>query len=898
MYRRVDSEALSIWNSVSILMASSESSFLLLLVSGNPGISLALILGLGATALAATARLGILLARTRAAQDATKAAHTASGQGSILVDGEMQVLEINEAARDLLWPNRSEGKALTLSAPIQELLGSDEEQHHLLTLGTDRLIELSISPSVVTRFSSVRGIAVRDVTEQRKGQRHLVHLAHYDSLTGLSNRRLFVDRLEAAISNARGSNERVALFYVDLDRFKEVNDTLGHGAGDALLKTLAKRFQEGLAQPSSCRKGGEISVSRLSGDEFAIVIPVIESISEVEEVAQSVLDLIGEPMMVADRSIASSGSVGVALFPDHADEVEDLVKHADSALYVAKDMGRARFVLYEEAFGAETDRTHQIEQELRKAIERGEFALHYQPKVDLDSDTVGGFEALLRWYNQELGFVGPKEFIPVAEDRGMISDIGAWCLDEACRQIRVWQDAGFQVVPVSVNVSSAQFRNSDVERILSDALVRHNIHPSLLEIELTESLLLANDDSTALALRDLRSIGVRVALDDFGTGYSALTYLNRFPLDVVKMDRGFLRDIEDSDAAAGIASAVVSMSHSLGFEVVAEGVDSPAQADLLRTMGCNQIQGFLFSPAIPSEEATRFLATGGQARPPVKPIIGGSTRPIGGRVDPKSMNSGKGNAERALPPNTRLAEAPPRVLVIDQQPSTLGQTAFRMTRLDADVHLVTELEEAMVFLQREEPDLDLVIAPAAVDLPSLAELMERIRKMSVEHVPRLLMIGEEADRERRDRMREAGADWVLWDSFEDRELRFFVNAARSNRNWKFQRQSVRVPIDEIAWIRAGGHRGAGVLTSLSRRGAFIETSENYTSGQPIRVEFKLDQRPISVFANVTRMHEIDEGDEDPNGHEAGIDVIFYEVDEVTEGAIEEAVERRWSRYRP
>ena len=867
-------------------------------LAANISIALTVTSALAAVSVSAAGYLLFLLARSRAAQDATKAAHTASGQGSILVDDVFNVLETNEAARALLWPSLAEGKSLVLSPAIQELLADPGEQHHLLTIGTERLVELSISPTLKTRIRTVRGIAVRDVTEQRKGQRHLVHLAHYDSLTGLSNRRLFVDRLESAIANARGASDRVALFYIDLDRFKEVNDTLGHGAGDALLKTLAQRFQEGLAHSSKRRSGGEITVSRLSGDEFAIVIPVIESISEVEAVAQRVLDMIGEPMTVADRTIASSGSVGVAIFPDHATDVENLVKHADSALYVAKDMGRARFVLYEASFSTETDRTHQIEQELRKAISRGEFSLHYQPKVDLDTDTVGGFEALLRWYNRELGFVGPKEFIPVAEDRGMISEIGAWCLDEACRQIRKWQDAGFLTVPVSVNVSSAQFRDTDVQRIVSDALVAHNVHPSLLEIELTESLLLADDDSTALALRDLRSIGVRVALDDFGTGYSALTYLNRFPLDVVKMDRGFLRDIEDSDAAAGIASAVVSMSHSLGFEVVAEGVDSPPQADLLRQMGCNQIQRFLFSPAIPSEEATRFLANDGMERPAIKPIIAsGGGRPITGMVDPNAFSK-DAVGQRELPPNTRSANSPPRVLVIDSMPSSLGQTAFRMTRLDADIHLVTGIEEAMVFVQREEPDLDMVIAPPEIDLPALGELMERVRKMVSDHVPRLLVVGEEPSREKRDLMLRAGADWALWEPYADRELRFFVNAARSNRNWKFQRQSVRVPLDTMGWIRAGAHRGAGVLTSLSRRGAFIETSESYTVGQPIRVEFKLENRPISVFANVTRVHDSGEGSEECIDHPLGIDVIFYEVDDVTDGAIEEAVERLWSRYRP
>ena len=462
------------------------------------------------------------------------------------------------------------------------MLDSPDEQHHVVRLGTEQRVEIWISEKIAnTALFGIRGLAVRDVTAQERGQRHLVQLAHYDSLTGLGNRRLFVDRLEREIQKARDRTAKVALLYIDLDRFKDVNDTLGHGAGDDLLKTLARRFQKALEKPPEQLSETRSHVYRLAGDEFAIIISRPDSVEHIEEVAQTVLNVIGEPMSVADHTIASSGSVGIALFPEHADDVEDLVKHADSALYVAKDLGRARFIFYEPSFSSEADRSHKIAQELRNAIANEELMLHYQPKVELETDTVEGFEALLRWYSAELGFVGPSEFIPVAEDRGMISEIGAWCLTEACRQIRVWQNAGFNVVPVSVNVSSAQFRDSDVSRIVSDALVEHDVHPSLLEIELTESLLLDDDENTGTALRDLRAIGVRVALDDFGTGYSALTYLNRFPLDVVKMDRGFLRDIEDSNAAAGIASAVISMSHSLGLDVIAEGVDSPPQAELL-----------------------------------------------------------------------------------------------------------------------------------------------------------------------------------------------------------------------------------------------------------------------------------------------------------------------------
>ena len=300
---------------------------------------------------------------------------------------------------------------------------------------------------------------------------------------------------------------------------------------------------------------GESTVARLSGDEFAIIASGIGGREEVDRIAQTLLERISAPITVDDRTISSSGSIGISIYPDHGGDVEDLVKAADAALYVAKEMGRARSVVYEEAFTTEAEQVRRIERELRHALGRGELHLHYQPKLDARSEVVVGFEALLRWFSPELGFVSPKNFIPIAEERGMICEIGAWCIEEACRQMRAWTDAGLEIVPVSVNVSSVQFAESDLERVITDALVRHQIDPHNFEIELTESLILEDNDTTALTLRDLRAIGVRVALDDFGTGYSALTYLNRIPLDTVKMDRGFLRGIEDDEAVEGVASA-------------------------------------------------------------------------------------------------------------------------------------------------------------------------------------------------------------------------------------------------------------------------------------------------------------------------------------------------------
>ena len=847
-------------------------------------------------ALIACGVLTIFMFRTRAARRAAEAAYSASGQGSILVNRNGRILETNGPARNLLWPNHSATDALSLHAPILDLLRDPGEHHHLLRLGSQRILEISISAEDPnSKLYGFRGIGIRDVTEQRRGERHLVHMAHYDSLTGLGNRRLFIERLGNAINAAEECDDQVALLYIDLDRFKEVNDTLGHGVGDELLKTLSKRFRVAAATIRRTPTCADVTVSRLAGDEFAIVVPGIESEAQIETFAAELLSLIDEPIVIANRTLAASVSIGIALYPDHANDVEDLVKHADSALYVAKEKGRARVITYETSFSAQADRSHLIEQHLRHAISRGELALHYQPKVT--KNEVVGFEALLRWHNSELGFVGPKEFIPIAEERGLINEIGTWCLDQACKQIRRWQDAGYQAVPVSVNVSSAQFRESELQSVVAAALVDHEVSPSLLEIELTETLLLDDDENTGLALRELRAIGVRIALDDFGTGYSALTYLNRFPLDVVKMDRGFLRDIEDSNAAAGIASAVITMSHSLGFEVVAEGVDSPPQADLLSAMGCDQIQGFLYSPAIPSEEATRFLAANGGERPTIAPVITEGLQVVG-EADPDYEE----NADRDLPAAANATDEtqehptlvlPPRILVVDSEPSTLGSVAYQMTRLAADVHLLTGLDEASLFVDQEEPVVDLMIISASEASLATGELFERVKKLATTHIPKLLVIGEEPDEAVRETIRRTGADWALWHPFGDPELAFFVNAARSARNWTGRSQSIRVPIESMAWIRAGASRATGVMTSLSRRGAFIETAEPFLPGQPIRIEFKIDGRPVSLFANVSRAQEA-EGEALP----AGIDIIFYEVDDITDAMIEEAVERLWMRYRP
>lgn len=835
---------------------------------------------------------------------AREAACSVAGQGMLVVRADGRVLDANAVARRLLWSDQAAGAPLALAEPIRVLLSVREAQHHTLRVGRTRLIDLSITATAPDH--DLRGIVLCDVTEDRRGRAHLLQLAHYDSLTGLGNRRLFIDRLKLATQRARQDGHAVALLYADIDRFKEVNDGHGHGAGDELLKAVARRFSKHAKAWQEQVGRGESFVARLSGDEFAVVVEDFADPAEIERLAAILVESTGQPVPFEGRTIPCSASVGVSYLPDHGLDVEDLVKAADAALYVAKEAGRGRFVVYEHAFTAQAEWDRKIENGLRQAIARGELRLSYQPKIDCATGTTAGFEALLRWQSQELGFVNPKDFIPVAEQRGLICEIGAWCLDEACRQLRAWWDAGFEIVPVSVNVSSAQFSDSNLQEIITDALVRHDVAPESLEIELTESLILEDNETTALALRDLRAIGVRVALDDFGTGYSALTYLNRFPLDAVKMDRGFLRSIEDDESAAGIASAVIAMSHSLGLSVVAEGVDSERQSQLLRSMGCDQVQGFLYSPALPAVEATRFLAPRGGDRPPVLTSTAARTLdriPAAGGTGGDVQHGQGGGSEATCPDGTarpvglrgaRWAET--RVLLVDDERVGFGPLALRMMRIGAGVHLVRDLDAAVAFIEEDEPRLDLLVVSAEVDLDGLAALRERIEKTNVSRPLRVLVIGEAVDDARRRSFRQARVDWLVTGPVEDADLRFFVGAARFQGDHPRRQRAVRVPVETMAWIRAGDERRVGTMTSLSRRGAFIETADAYDVGQSIRVEFKVDGVHARVFGSVGYREEAASA----GGivHPAGIGVVFLDPDAETTAQIDAIIERTWTRHLP
>jgi diguanylate cyclase (GGDEF)-like protein len=458
--------------------------------------------------------------------------------------------------------------------------------------------------------------AIQDVTEQALSLEKLRYLANLDGLTGLANRRYFKERLSAVLDAAREQRHSAALLYLDLDHFKRINDTLGHAVGDELLRTVAERLVCQVRAADAVARmtipHAEPEVSRLGGDEFTVLLGKVASVEDAGDVAGRILGALQDPLHLGDYEVTVTGSVGVALFPADGDDPDSLMKHADRAMYEAKGSGRNSYRFYSESMNVAWKRKLAVEGRLPRALERNETVLHYQPRVDLRTGRVCSLEALLRWDDPEIGKVPPRELIPLAEDTGLVTTLGRWVLDAACARIRAWREAGWVPPPVSVNVSPVQFVRDDMRKTVMAALQRHCLAPSDLEVEITESLLLDDNEEIALTLRDLRLIGVRVALDDFGTGYSSLSYLTRFPLDVLKMDRCLVRDVHSDPGAEGVARAVIAMGHSIGLRVVAEGVDSEPQKTVLAAMGCDEMQGFLFSQALAGDEITRFFPKKGE----------------------------------------------------------------------------------------------------------------------------------------------------------------------------------------------------------------------------------------------------------------------------------------------
>ncbi|RJF97821.1 putative bifunctional diguanylate cyclase/phosphodiesterase [Noviherbaspirillum saxi] len=446
------------------------------------------------------------------------------------------------------------------------------------------------------------GIAYLLVSRMRKvikrAEAHLDYLAHIDSITGLPNRHAFNERLAFALSRVDQHGGSVGLLLLDLDNFKIVNDTLGHHSGDILLKVVARRLLE-------CLRSGDV-LCRIGGDEFAVILESVGA-SDGEGAAERILAALTAPFDVDVHEIYVTASVGISRYPADARDLETLTRNADTAMYQAKGKGKNAY----EKFHPELDRRVRnrlsLETNLRKAMERGELLLYYQPQVSLHDGRLVGLEALLRWNHPETGLISPAEFIPVAEDSGMIVPIGRWVLRTACRQVALWREAGLGTINVSVNLSVRQTRDPHLLRDILDALHDNGVSPGQLELEITESVLMDNVKVNVELLERLQTEGIRLSIDDFGTGYSSMAYLKRFPIDQVKIDRTFVRDIPGNGDDEAITSAIIAMAHSLGLSVVAEGVETAAQLDFLRSAGCDVMQGYYFAEPRPAEQVSALL---------------------------------------------------------------------------------------------------------------------------------------------------------------------------------------------------------------------------------------------------------------------------------------------------
>ncbi|WJN57828.1 EAL domain-containing protein [Pseudomonas sp. SO81] len=471
-----------------------------------------------------------------------------------------------------------------------------------LPLGIGRMVNVSCilltcAAAVWLLANDLRKALLRlqqEILRVKDSEASFTHLAQHDALTNLPNRLLIRDRMEQAIGRARRDDEQVALLFLDLDNFKTINDSLGHAAGDELLQEVARRLKDTVRDIDT--------VSRQGGDEFLMVLADVADLAAVSSVAALVQQKLAQPFALKGMQIVTSISIGISLFPGDGDDFDTLLKHADMAMYQAKSAGRNGFCFFDEQMNADTHERLALELDLRQALSRGEFVLHYQPIIDLHGGRLLAAEALLRWQHPQRGTLGPDRFIRVAEESGLIVEIGEWVLNEACRQAMLWQAAGLPRFAVAVNLSAVQFRRGNLEAMVHAALNRFGLAPACLELELTESILLQD----SAQLRRLKELGVKLSIDDFGTGYSSLSYLQRFQVDKLKIDQSFVRGLTGNAQDQAIVTAIVQMARSLGLHTTAEGIEDEATRALLAELGCDQGQGFLFARPLAATEFGAF----------------------------------------------------------------------------------------------------------------------------------------------------------------------------------------------------------------------------------------------------------------------------------------------------
>lgn len=484
---------------------------------------------------------------------------------------------------------------------IQSILGSLQDQFTLEypchSRKEKRWFLMRVTPLLNPRGGAV--IIHMNITERKQAEQIIHHLAYHDPLTGLPNRVLFNDHLALELAHAQRNKRMLAVIFLDLDRFKTINDTLGHAMGDQLLQEVAKRLR-------SCLREGD-TVARLGGDEFMLLLPGITHGEDVAKIARRILEVLKPPFNLEGRELHISSSLGISLYPSDGRNAETLIKNADAAMYRTKEQGRGTYQFYTPSMNAKAFERLILENDLRRALERQEFVVYYQPQVSLHTGQIVGVEALVRWQHPDRGIIPPMEFIPLAEETGLIVPLGDWVFRVACAQHRTWQEAGFPPLRIAVNLSAHRFKQKGLIRDVVRILQETGLDPGYLELELTESHLMENVESTISLLHELKALGIHLSIDDFGTGYSSLSYLKRFPIDTLKIDRSFVLDITHNPDDAAIALAIIAMAHSLGLKVTAEGVETKEQLEFLRAHQCDTMQGYYFSRPVPAEVITQLL---------------------------------------------------------------------------------------------------------------------------------------------------------------------------------------------------------------------------------------------------------------------------------------------------
>ncbi|QWR77314.1 sensor domain-containing protein [Candidatus Magnetomonas plexicatena] len=467
--------------------------------------------------------------------------------------------------------------------------------------GQQRLIAWSNTALLNEQSGQIEYVVMTgiDITERKIAEQRLQYLAHFDSLTDLPNRTLFYDRLSHTLGHSRRYNQMFALLFLDLDGFKHINDTLGHDMGDLLLKKIAKKLPD-------CVRDTD-TVAHVGGDEFVVILPFIKKVQDAAMVAEKIIETISEPFSLDGHECFAGASIGISIYPSDGDDIDTLLKNSDIAMYQAKDKGRNNYQFFNSDMNVKALRRLKLENNLRKALERNEFVLYYQPKINLATGKICAAEALIRWINPQHGVISPVEFIPLAEETGLIIPIGEWVLRTACMESIAWQKAGYPPIVIAVNLSAKQFNSENLMKTIEDILDETQLTPELLELELTESIVMGDAEKAIKVLRNVRDKGIHVAIDDFGMGYSSLSYLKRFPICRLKIDRSFVRDITTDPDDEAISRAIIAMSHSLKLDVTAEGVETLEQLEFLRALKCDEAQGFLFSKPLPSKEFLEFL---------------------------------------------------------------------------------------------------------------------------------------------------------------------------------------------------------------------------------------------------------------------------------------------------